>query len=110
MEGSREQSVRLAGRYTLLDQLGAGGMGTVHRARDEATERVVAFKQLISSMCGNRRRSAEALFEREYRTLARLKHPRIIEVYDYGLDEAGPYYTMELLDGRDLIELAPLPH
>ena len=51
----------------------------------------------------------EALFEREYHTLVRLKHPRIIEVYDYGIDEHGPYYTMELLDGSDLRELAPLP-
>ena len=42
----------------------------------------------------------EALFEREYHTLAQLTHPRIIEVYDYGLTDAGPYYTMELLDGR----------
>src|SRR5260221_13820816 len=81
---------RIAGRYVLLEQLGAGGMGTVHRARDEATGRSVAFKQLISSLAGTRRRTAEALFEREYHTLVRLKHPRIIEVYDYGLTETGP--------------------
>ena len=52
----------------------------------------------------------EALFEREYHTLVRLKHPRIIEVYDYGLTDQGPYYTMELLDGQDLQQLAPLPY
>jgi hypothetical protein len=40
--------------------------------------------------------------------LARLRHPSIIEVYDYGLDEGGPYYTMELLDGLDLREIAPV--
>jgi serine/threonine protein kinase len=45
---------------------------------------------------------------REYHTLVRLKHPRIIEVYDYGVNADGPYYTMELLSGRDLQELAPL--
>ena len=50
------------------------------------------------------------MFEREFHTLAGLKHPRIIEVYDYGVDERGAYYTMELLDGRDLRELAPLPY
>ena len=44
----------------------------------------------------------KALLEREYHTLAQLAHPRIIEVYDYGVDEHGPYYTMELLDGADL--------
>src|ERR1700742_4889463 len=109
MDGAKGQSARLAGRYTLLDQLGAGGMGTVHRAQDEATGKIVAFKQLISSMCGSRRRSAEALFEREYRTLVRLKHPRIIDVYDYGVVDAGPYYTMELLDGGDLHKRGVMP-
>jgi hypothetical protein len=100
-----EAEGRIAGRYVRLEQLGAGGMGTVHRARDEATGQFVAFKQLVSSLAGGRRRTAEALFEREYHTLVRLKHPRIIEVYDYGLTETGPYYTMELLDGRDMNEL-----
>ncbi|HMI91990.1 MAG TPA: protein kinase, partial [Polyangiales bacterium] len=97
-----------AGRYVLGGELGAGGMGAVHRAHDSAG-REVAFKQLRSAAAGPKRRMLEALFEREYHTLVRLKHPRIIEVYDYGFTEAGPYYTMELLDGEDLQELAPLP-
>jgi serine/threonine-protein kinase len=49
------------------------------------------------------------LFEREYRVLLSLQHPRIIEVYEYGLDAEGPTYTMELIEGSDLRELAPLP-
>lgn len=101
---------RVAGRYSLLEQLGAGGMGVVYRARDEVTGRDVAFKQLLSSIAGSRRSTIEALFEREYHTLVRLKHPRIIEVYEYGVTEDGPYYTMELLDGKDLGALAPLPY
>src|SRR5262249_2552198 len=76
----------------------------------EASGRIVAFKQLSSALLGKKRRTIEALFEREYHTLVRLKHPRIIEVYDYGLTDAGPYYTMELLDGQDLQQLAPLPY
>jgi eukaryotic-like serine/threonine-protein kinase len=40
--------------------------------------------------------------------LAQLAHPRIVEVYDYGIDDVGPYYTMELLDGGDLQQLAPI--
>ena len=51
----------------------------------------------------------QLLLEREYHTLAQLAHPRIIEVYDYGVDERGPYYTMELLDGADLERARPLP-
>src|SRR5262249_28078912 len=49
------------------------------------------------------------LFEREYHTLAQLAHPHIVRVYDYGIDTEGPFYTMELVDGGDLQQLAPLP-
>ena len=102
--------MRGLGRYELLEQLGSGGMGAVYRARDARTGKEVALKQLSSSLGGDKRRKFELLFEREYHTLVRLKHPRIIEVYDYGLTELGPYYTMELLDGTDLHQLAPLPY
>jgi len=101
---------RIAGRYLLLEKIGAGGMATVYRALDETTGRVVALKQLASAVPEGRRKTADALFEREYHTLVRLKHPRIIEVYDYGLTEAGRYYTMELLDGTDLNQLGAQPH
>src|SRR2546430_1875623 len=87
-------SRRVAGRYVLLDELGVGGMGMGPRARDESDGRVVALKQLYYAKAGTRRRTVEALFEREYHTLVRLRHPRIIEVYDYGVMETGPYYTM----------------
>ena len=96
---------RIAGRYQLLEKIGAGGMATVYRALDETTEQVVALKQLTAPASDGKRKTAEALFEREYHTLVRLKHPRIIEVYDYGLTESGPYYTMELLDGTDMGQL-----
>jgi tetratricopeptide (TPR) repeat protein/tRNA A-37 threonylcarbamoyl transferase component Bud32 len=99
-----------AGKYRLLGKLGEGGMGVVYRAMEPGSQRVVALKQLLSSTAGAKRKSAEALFEREYHTLVRLKHPRIIEVYDYGLTEDGPYYTMELLAGQDLVTAAPLPY
>ncbi|HMI93279.1 MAG TPA: serine/threonine-protein kinase, partial [Polyangiales bacterium] len=107
---SASEPTKLAGRYVLLDTLGTGGMGAVHRARDEATGKIVAFKQLSVKRTGGKQRALQALFEREFHTLARLKHPRIIEAYDYGLCESGPYYTMELLDGADLQQLAPLPY
>ncbi|HMJ15351.1 MAG TPA: AAA family ATPase, partial [Polyangiaceae bacterium] len=68
------------------------------------------LKQQLSALSGDNRKLAEALFQREFHTLSGLKHPRIIEVYDYGLDERGPYYTMELLGGKGLRELAPLPY
>ena len=99
----------IAGRYRVLEQLGAGGVGVVYTVRDEANGARLALKQLLSAQTGARRRKLETLFEREYHTLARLKHPCIIEVYEYGLSDSGPYYTMELLDGGDLQQHAPLP-
>src|SRR5262249_33059501 len=86
---------RIAGRYRVEAALGEGGMGVVSRAHDESTGRTVAVKQLHPA----EGRAGTALFQREYHTLVLLKHPRIVEVYDYGIDAAGPYYTMELLDG-----------
>jgi tetratricopeptide (TPR) repeat protein len=98
-----------AGRYRLHDVLGRGGMATVHRAVDEVSGREIALKQLTVTGRSSSDREAAALFEREYRTLAQLAHPRVIEVYDFGIDDGRAYYTMELLDGRDLRELSPMP-
>jgi eukaryotic-like serine/threonine-protein kinase len=99
----------VAGRYELEEELARGGVGRVYRARDRASGRLVALKRLLRN---EHARSAPllALFEREYRTLRGLKHPRIIEVYDYGVDPHSAYYTMELLAGTDLGKLAPLPY
>jgi hypothetical protein len=79
-------------------------MGAVVRALDEATGQSLALKTLQSADP-----RMISLFEREYHTLASLRHPRVIEVYDFGIDQAGRrFYTMELLEGADLYALAPL--
>jgi hypothetical protein len=97
----------VAGRYRVDHVAGRGGMGTVYRVYDLLADRPVALKRLL--VRSRRKNQALALFEREFHTLAELRHPRIIEVYDYGLDAQGAYYTMELLAGADMRELAPLP-
>jgi tRNA A-37 threonylcarbamoyl transferase component Bud32/tetratricopeptide (TPR) repeat protein len=97
----------VGGRYRLGDMLGRGAMGEVLRAHDTHAGRDVAIKRfrLASDRADDRLR-----FRREFHTLARLRHPRIVEAYDYGVDDTGqPFYTMELLDGRDLGTMAPLP-
>src|ERR1041385_4559626 len=84
-------------------------MAAVHRVHDAALGRDVALKQLEMSADQRDARRESEMFEREFHTLSSLSHPSIIEVYDYGVGEAGPYYTMELLDGGDLRERTPVP-
>ena len=95
----------LAGRYRLVERLGAGGMSVVWRAFDEVLGRQVAVKVLPPST------SADPSFRRRLRAeaqaAARLTHPNITNVYDYGeattVDgEPVPYVVMELVDGESL--------
>ncbi|HTU56933.1 MAG TPA: serine/threonine-protein kinase, partial [Polyangiales bacterium] len=97
------QTQLVAGRYELKERLARGGMGEVFAAHDRSTGRAVALKRLLAG-------THVVHFMREYHALSALRHPRIIEVYDYGVDRALPYYTMELLDGQDLRDLSPLPY
>jgi len=89
--------------------LGRGGMGIVYAAHDRTRGHAVALKCLslerLSSE-GDRKRFT-ALFEREYYALSQLEHPHIIRAYDFGLDELGPFYSMELLHGDSLRTRAP---
>ena len=100
---------QLAGRYRVQALLGQGGMASVYRAIDPISGRELAIKHAFSRADTREGRELCALFEREFHLLAQLSHPRVIEVYDYGIDDGRPYYTMELLDGGDLRELSPLP-
>ena len=95
----------LAGRYRLVERLGAGGMSVVWRGFDEVLGRQVAVKVLPPST------SADPSFRRRLRAeaqaAARLSHPHITNVYDYGeattVDgEPVPYVVMELVDGESL--------
>ena len=100
----------VAGRYRLQRLLARGGMGEVFSALDLSTGSAVALKRMRPEL--QQQRSLVIHFMREYHALSELRHPRIIEVYDYGLElgtsTRAPYFTMELLDGRDLGELSPL--
>ena len=98
----------IGGRYRVLSELGRGGMGVVYHVVDPGSGQQLALKQLLLRGHAQHTKPSVSLFEHEYHTLAQLAHPRVIAVHDYGLDPAGPYYTMELLDGGDLKALAPL--
>src|SRR5687768_1649303 len=96
-----------SGRYQLEAEIARGGMGVVYRAHDRLAQRQVAYKRLIVS---SERQRAHwiALFQREYHTLTQLVHPVIVTAYEFGFDEQGPFYTMELLAGGGLTDAAPL--
>ncbi len=89
----------LAGRYQIESALGQGGMGIVYRARDLQADRRVAIKFFFAPPGveeGARR------FQREFRALTRLQHPRIVQVFDYGQAGDMPFYVMEFIAGADL--------
>lgn len=81
-------------------------MAVVYAAYDQVEQRPVALKRLRGDL-GEKHDVFAGLFEQEFLALAQLSHPRIVGVYDYGVDADGPYYTMELLDGGDLRRVAP---
>ena len=93
-------TVRLSGRYRLLDVLGAGGMAVVHRARDELLERDVAVKVLRSQFAADE--DFVHRFRQEARNAASLSHPAIAQVFDTGADGDVEYIVMQLVEGSDL--------
>ena len=84
-------------------------MGAVFRATDLHTGRELALKRVHLSEDAVRNTRCTELFHQEFRTLVQLAHPHVVAVYDFGIDESGAYYTMELIEGADLHTLAPVP-
>ncbi|HVE67711.1 MAG TPA: protein kinase, partial [Solirubrobacteraceae bacterium] len=95
----------IAGRYRIDGRLGIGGMSTVHRAFDERLEREVALKLLAEHLAEDE--TFVSRFRREALAAARLIHPNIVQVFDFGLDDAtGQHYiVMELVDGPSCAQL-----
>lgn len=88
------------GTFMLLQMLGAGGMGGVYRARDEALNREVAIKVMLKSL-GDDPQFVET-FQREAQAAAKLNHPHIAQIYSFGQEKGQPYIAMELVSGGSL--------
>jgi len=92
------------GKYEIVDEIGHGGMATVYRARDTRLNRLVALKVMHPHLQGAK--EARARFAREALTIARLKHPNILEIYDYSGEDGDTHYiATELLRGPTLKQL-----
>ena len=94
-----------AGRYELGERLGSGGMSTVVVAMDRRLERHVAIKLLADHLAGDR--EFVARFRREALAAGRLVHPNIVQVFDFGVDEATgtSYIVMEQVEGQSCAEI-----
>ncbi len=108
---------RRVGPYVILSVIGRGGIGTVYRARHEASGRPAAVKVLGPAPAADA--TAARRLAREYEVLRALDHPHVVRVYDAGVSEGYSYLAMELVEGLDLRaylspviddeDLAPLP-
>ncbi|MER5903938.1 protein kinase [Streptomyces mirabilis] len=97
----------IAGRYSLLSPLGAGGMGTVWRAYDKVLHREVAIKE-VRAPAGLAAPDIDRMYtrlEREAWAAARVAHPNVVTVYDVAMEEGRPWIVMELVRGQSLADL-----
>jgi len=93
----------LDGKYLLERRIGTGGMGVVFLARHLALDRRVAVKFVSNALVDNA--AAIRRFEREAVVMARLKHPNIVTIHDFGIsDDIGAYLVMEMLEGVTLTQ------
>ena len=86
--------------YRILEPLGAGGMGVVYRARDEQLDRDVAIKVLPEGMLSDD--NARRRFRREAMSLAKLNHPNVGSIYEFGSQDGVDFLVMELVGGVGL--------
>src|SRR5580700_2620082 len=98
-----EEVARLFPQLEILAFIGKGGMGAVYQARQPALDRLVALKILPPQAAGGP--GFAERFNREARALARLSHPNIVAVYEFGQVNELPFFLMEFVDGLNLRQL-----
>src|SRR5688572_3617726 len=105
------QPGQMLGPYRIINQVGRGGMATVYKAYQPSVDRYVAIKVLPSQLAESREFAAR--FQQEARIIAKLEHPHILPVFDYGESDGVSYFVMRYMDAGTLkekmIEGRPLP-
>jgi serine/threonine-protein kinase len=93
---------RQLGTYQIVDVVGRGGMGDVYRALHPVLERCAAIKFLRAARAGDP--GLDERFVREARAIARLRHPHVVQLYDFGAYDDGYYMILEFVEGESLDE------
>ena len=99
------EPTEIAGRYQVVQKLGAGAFGTVYKVRDKLLKRMLAIKTIRLEGLAAAGASLEEMldrFRREAEVSAQLKHPNIVTIYDIGVDAGMSYLAMEFIDGTGL--------
>lgn len=103
----------MAERYKIYEKLGAGGVGAVFRAYDSQLKRWVAVKRLLTATEASKDKNIAAELRREADSLASMRNPNIVTIFDVASDDEGLFMVMELLQGEDLADVVsrgPLPY
>ncbi len=91
------------GHYTIVSELGRGGMGVVYKAHEESLNRFVAIKVLGEHLCTDP--TFVARFVREAQAAAAISHPNIIQIFFIGEDDGRHYFVMEYVSGKSLLAM-----
>lgn len=102
-QNGKAESGSCFGDYELLEKVASGGMGVVYRARQVSLDRVVALKMILAPKLSD----PECLrrFQTEAEATARLHHPNIVALHDFGQLQGQHFYTMDFVEGRSLAEV-----
>jgi eukaryotic-like serine/threonine-protein kinase len=99
----KDREIIISNRYRIVRKIASGGMADIYLGQDIELERKVAVKVLSANYAGDR--NFVARFRREAQVLARLDHPNIVDIYDWGKFNSYYYIVMEFVEGISLKEL-----